>query len=68
VASSPASYRLNGRRQQPELAFQVLARDIAAIPRRDSHRHGFKLAFPELAQVTLGLFEAFAVIAREGVD
>jgi len=27
-----------------------------------------KLAFPELAQVTLGLFEAFAVLAREGVD
>ena len=27
-----------------------------------------ELAFPELAQVTLGLFEAFAVLAREGVD
>ena len=27
-----------------------------------------KLAFPKLAQVTLGLFEAFAVLAREGVD
>jgi Zn-dependent M28 family amino/carboxypeptidase len=27
-----------------------------------------KLAFPELAQVTLGLFEAFAALAREGVD
>jgi Zn-dependent M28 family amino/carboxypeptidase len=27
-----------------------------------------KLAFPELAQVTLGLFGAFAVLAREGVD
>ena len=27
-----------------------------------------KLAFPKLAQVTLGLFQAFAVLAREGVD
>jgi Zn-dependent M28 family amino/carboxypeptidase len=27
-----------------------------------------KLAFPKLAQVTLGLFEAVAVLAREGVD
>jgi Zn-dependent M28 family amino/carboxypeptidase len=27
-----------------------------------------KLAFPKLAQVTLGLFEAFAVLARDGVD
>jgi Zn-dependent M28 family amino/carboxypeptidase len=27
-----------------------------------------KLAFPKLAQVTLGLFEAFVVLAREGVD
>ena len=27
-----------------------------------------KLAFPELAQVTLGLFEACAVLAREGVN
>ena len=27
-----------------------------------------KLAFPKLAQVTLGLFEAFAVLAREGLD
>ena len=26
-----------------------------------------KLAYPELAQVTLGLFKAFAVLAREGV-
>jgi Zn-dependent M28 family amino/carboxypeptidase len=27
-----------------------------------------KLAFPKLAQVTLGLFQAVAVLAREGVD
>lgn len=27
-----------------------------------------KLAYPELARVTLGLFAAFAVLAREGVD
>jgi hypothetical protein len=27
-----------------------------------------KLAFPQFAQVTLGLFKAFAVRAREGVD
>jgi hypothetical protein len=27
-----------------------------------------KLAYPELAQLTLGLFKAFAVPAREGVD
>ena len=27
-----------------------------------------KLAYPELAQVTLGLFKAFAVLAREGAD
>jgi hypothetical protein len=26
-----------------------------------------KLAYPELTQVTLGLFKAFAVLAREGV-
>ena len=40
---------------------------------RDRHYHAptdtaDKLAFPELAQVTLGLFEAFAVLAREGMD
>jgi hypothetical protein len=27
-----------------------------------------KLAYPKLAQATLGLFEAFAVLARDGVD
>lgn len=27
-----------------------------------------KLAYPEFAQVTLGLFKAFALLAREGVD
>lgn len=31
VAPSPARYRLNGRRQQPELALQAFARDIAAM-------------------------------------
>ena len=31
VAPSPARYCLNGRRQQPELALQAFARDIAAM-------------------------------------
>ena len=49
----------------------VMVTDTA--PYRYRHYHAptdtpDKLSYPELAQVTLGLFDAFAALARAGVD
>lgn len=49
----------------------MMVADTAFYRYRHYHAHTDtpeKLAYPELTAVTLGLFKAFAVLAREGVD